>query len=523
MVATTVSPTPLEERSAPALRRWMPLALLAVLAFLVPGCAGPKTETHLAPIYTRLSLAGGDAELELAGGAVQVRFEGVTDQVKYWSFRPLYSWRRLEKDTTFSWILPPLGTRRKSPTENVTQVLPVMRYQENTHPDGNVTWSFLTLPGIYWAKRKDGRVIRLWFPIGGVAEKFFSFDRAEFALFPLYMRTKRHGRTTVHALFPFFSYSWGKGGNEWRAWPLAVHNKWEGRYDRWSALWPFFTYQRNGLNRPEEAQQTGWMIWPFFGKSTRGEARSWTTLWPFFGYTKDPRTGFWAWDGPWPLVVFQGGDPDRAVRKRVWPFYSYYMGDGLTSRYYAWPFYNVRHEENSEFTKDTRYLFPLWHGWTRTSKKTGLVSTWRKLWPLFRHYNNREEQRVLRAYPALNPFWRMQFVDEHYSWMWELWTEERHFQQFHQRSWLGLWRRETDLDEDRRSLVGLWARRQYLRNGRPTTETSMLFGLIRWRTIQDRGRQLMGPAFPGPGWPLQRTPSTLENMESSVPVPPSLP
>ncbi|MFT5200084.1 MAG: hypothetical protein ACI87O_002758, partial [Planctomycetota bacterium] len=242
MSAPNVSPPKLQERALSGSRRWAPWILLALLLQFTPGCAATGTEIHLAPLYTHISLAGGDSEVELAGGTVQVRYKGVSDQVKYWSFRPLYSWRRLEKDTTFSWILPPLGTRRKSPTESVTQVLPIVRYQENLHRDGATTWSFLSLPGIYWAKHKDGRVVRFWFPVGGVMERFFSFDRAEFVLFPLYMRTKRHGRTTVHGLFPFFSFSWGKGGNSWRAWPLAVHNKWEGRYDRWSALWPMFTY-----------------------------------------------------------------------------------------------------------------------------------------------------------------------------------------------------------------------------------------------------------------------------------------
>ncbi len=505
---TESTPYP-SDRTRCAGARW---AAALALVFLF-GCASPRSERHLAPLFTHLSVAGGDTEIELAGGAIQMRWDAGGGALNYWSLRPLYSWRKLQDGHSFSWILPPLGTRRVTPTEEVTQVLPITRYAQRTHPDGETTWSLLTLPGILWNKTKDGRVVRAWFPFGGVMEHFFSFDRVDFVLFPLFARTQRHGRTSYQFLWPFFSYSKGAGGPAWRVWPLAVNNRWEGRYDRKSFLWPLFTMQHNGIHKPERFQQRAWMVWPFFGMSKRGEARSWTTLWPFFGYTKDPRTGFWAWDGPWPLVVFQGGDPERAERKRVWPFYSYYQGDGLTSRYYLWPIYNVRHEDMREFTKDTRYLFPLWHGWTRTSKETGLVTTWAKLWPLFRRYHNREEDEVLRAFPCLNPFWRMQFVDEHYAWMWELWTEERKFEHYKQRSWLGLWRRETDLDEDRRSLVGLWARREYLRQGRPTTETSMLFGLIRWRSQEERGSHFLPAAFPGPGWPLQRTPSRLENQE----------
>ncbi len=510
-------------RASSRLLRSGRIALAVCILWTLGACAAPGTERHLAPFFTQLSVAGGDTEIEVAGGAFQARYDRDGGEVNYWAFKPLYSWRKLDEEKSFSWILPPFGTRKVTANERITQILPVTRFAHKTHPDGQTTWSLLTVPGVLWNKTLDGRVVRAWFPFGGVVEHFFSFDRADFVLFPLFARTQRHGRTTHHFLWPFFSVSKGAGGPAWRVWPLAVHNDWEGRYDRRSFLWPLYNYHKNGLSKPEEAQQTGWMAWPFFGLSKRGEARSWTVLWPFFGRTTDPRTGFWAWDGPWPLVVFQGGDPERAERKRVWPFYSYFKGDGLTSRYYLWPFLNFRHEEVPEYVKDTRYFFPVWHGWTRTSKENGLTTTWRKLWPLYRHYHDRENEEVLRAFPSLNPFWRMQFVDEHYAWMWELWTEERKFETYRQRSWLGLWRREVDLDEDRRSLVGIWARRKYIRQGRVTRETSMLFGLIRWRSQPGRGKELLPAAFPGPGWPLQRTPSGLENIESGIPRAPKLP
>ena len=488
---------------------WMGCAL--VICGALTGCAGPRSERHLAPLFTHLSLAGGDTEIELAGGALQMRFEAGGGPMNYWAFRPFYSWRKLGPEKSFSWIIPPLGTRKVTENEQITQVLPVSRFAQKQHPDGTTTWSLLTIPGILWNKTKDGRVVRAWFPFGGVMEKFFSFDRVDFVLFPFFARTQRHGRTSYQFLWPIFSYSKGAGGPAWRVWPLAVNNRWEGRYDRKSYLWPFFTYQRNGLAKPEQFQQTAWMVWPLFGYSKRGEARSWTSLWPLFGRTTDPRTGFWAWDGPWPLVVFQGGDPERAERKRVWPFYSYYQGDGLTSRYYLWPFFNVRHEEMDDAVKDTRYFFPVWHGWTRTSKVDGSVTTWRKLWPLHRRFHNRSKNHIQRAFPALNPFWRMQFVDEHYAWMWELWAEERKGPYYQQRGWLGLWRRETDLNEDRRSITGLWARRTYVREGALTYETSLLFGLIRWRTMKGRGTSLMPSALPGPGWPIERTESHWQN------------
>jgi hypothetical protein len=34
-------------------------------------------------------------------------------------------------------------------------------------------------------------------------------------------------------------------------------------------------------------------------------------------------------------------------------------------------------------------------------------------------------------------------------------------------------------------------------------ETSLLFGLLRWRASHKGGVELLAPAFPGPGWPAR--------------------
>jgi hypothetical protein len=89
-----------------------------------------------------------------------------------------------------------------------------------------------------------------------------------------------------------------------------------------------------------------------------------------------------------------------------------------------------------------------------------------------------------------------------------------------ERTWLGLWRREKDADEDRSSLVGVWAGRRYRENGGAVHETSILFGLIRWRTREDGGFELLWPSLPGPGWPLQRTPRNYVNPRTPHPSAP---
>ena len=78
-----------------------------------------------------------------------------------------------------------------------------------------------------------------------------------------------------------------------------------------------------------------------------------------------------------------------------------------------------------------------------------------------------------------------------------------------ERSWLGIWRREKDADEDRKYFSGLWAQREYSRRGERVTETSFLFGLLRYRRSRADGLQLLPPGLPGPGWPRERIPNSI--------------
>jgi hypothetical protein len=487
-----------------------PLALLALMlpvwVFGSSSCAGPGQERHFAPLYSELSIAGGDHEIEALAGSFLLRRDGQTGQIKYWALRPFLSDEVVSDTRRSGQILPPLGIYRRKPEEDVFQFLPLLRFARQYPVGAPSTWSLLAMPGIYWAKTNDGRVVRAWFPFGGVVEGFLSFDRAVFAAFPLYSRTERNGRISRNFLWPIFRYTNGTGGPSWRVWPLFGVNRFEGRYERWFFLWPIFNWQRNDQLLAHD--EYSWLVWPLFGRRKQGAATSWTALWPLFGYSHNSENGFWAWDGPWPLVVFQEpGSSGQAARERVWPFYSRFDGDGLHSRYILWPFYNVRREEYARMTKDTSYFFPFWHAWDKRDRHEG-TSHWRKLFPVYRSFHAEKGDEHMVAFPALSPFWRLKFIDEHYAWMWELYNERRVEDRLRERSWLGLWRREKDRDEDRRSLSMIWARRDYSMNGEPVSETSILLGLIRWRSSA-ASSGFLRPAFPGPGWPMERLPSSL--------------
>jgi len=492
------------------------VVIVLALALCAWSCATSDSERNLAPFYSQYGTAGGGVETEALGGMVRVRASRPGAPWSQWALRPIVIQDRESGGDTISRFLTPLGTAKDRGDEYLWQLIPITRYERHLTSDGQVEWTLLTLPGIYWSRRADGRTVRAWFPFGGVAESFLSYDRIEFVLFPLWLKTERAGTITHHVLFPFFSVTDGGGASGGRVWPFYGLSAHEGRYQRRFWLWPFFHLQRNNLQLAPEKRETMWMFWPFFGHTARGTFRSSTVLWPFFGVSSDPATGFHTVDAPWPLIERLESPRDDVSRTRVWPFYSHYHGDGLDSTWYVWPIVNIAHEEYEKSVKNSVYVIPFWQNWKRVDEDAGIFR-YEKLWPIYQREGREEHERHV-AFPALNPLWRTPEIDEMYAWIWELWTRDVNYDMVRERSWLGLWRREKDANEDRRSFAFLWARRSYRAAGEPIDETSLLFGLLRWRSGASNGVEFLRPAMPGPGWPLERArPSASLGADDSEP------
>lgn len=505
--------------------------LVSVAATLASACASFANDVHLSPLFSSLSTAGGGVEVEALAGAVVVHRPSPAADIDHWHLRPLWcryiggggaehvrSTHDPVAGESYDHFLVPLGDRHVRPDERVTRLLPVFRFKTDRDANGNPRWQLLALPGILWSHDSTGRIVRAVFPFGGVIENFATYDRIDFVLFPLFLRTVRGERVSYHFLFPIINYVDDDRTDKQsgRIWPL-VGAKHQGGYDRYFWLWPFFHYHHDGIHAPAQKQRRRWMFWPFVGHQWGGTYSAWSVLWPFFGYARDTGSGFWAWDGPWPLVRFQrpGTSKDVAYRSRVWPFYSYFEGDGLISRWILWPFFNQRSERYRDGSRRGENLIPFWQSWERFDLTGNNTGSWRKLWPLYQRFEDGAYSRT--ALPALNPLWHMPEVDEHYAWIYELYTRTQVVDVVRERSWGGLWRRESDSHEEREYVSGLWSRRK-LRDATGTLrETSLLFGLLRWRSSKRDGFEMLSPSFPGPGWPAARQgwspsgPQTTEN------------
>jgi len=459
----------------------------------------------MSPLFSELSTAGGGAEQEALGGAIRVRRTKPGGLVTQWAVRPIVIRDQKQGDDFLMRFLTPFGRAERNAADFGWYLLPITLYNSTEHPDALSEYTLITLPGIYWSRTADGRTLRAWFPFGGVFERFLSYDRLEFALFPLWIHSERSGRYTTHLLWPFFSSTSGAGGPSWRFWPIIGNDIYEGRHEAWFFLWPFFQWKRDRLWAEPEKQEREWLFFPLYGEAHQDTYSSHTLLWPFFGWSSDPKTGMLSWDGPWPLVRFHDDPPNDTRRWRLWPLYSTYHGDGLDSTWYLWPIVNVRHEEYEHSFKDAFHVLPFWQSWESHSDDEGLRS-WHRLWPLYQ-VDQPAEQHTRVGFPSLNPLWRTPEIEDMYAWIWELYSHEKDGVQRRERSWLGLYRREKDADEDRRSFAFLWAERDWRdEQDRKVRDHSLFLGLIRWRTREDGMLRGLPPAVPGPGWPLERRP-----------------
>jgi hypothetical protein len=485
-------------------RRWAAARGVATAALVLAlgSCASLSDDVHLAPLYSRVSLAGGADEVSALAGAVRVVRDRPGAPVRQWELHPFVCRDFADNGDSLTRFLVPLGQDKVDGPYRVTRLWPIFQLDREPDANGQPSWRLLTLPGILWGQDSTDRTLRGVFPFGGVLERFATYDRITFVLFPLFMKTEREGGTFYHVLWPIFSYGHnGKGELDWHLWPFFGMAK-PGESESYFVLWPFFLWSHARLVLPPEKQVRTWMVWPFYGRRTAGTYTAHTWLWPFFGYAHDPESGYWAWDGPFPLVrITRPGTTGEAHQTRVLPFYSYFEGEGIRYRWIVWPIFNSREESYPDGTRRGESVNPFWQHYVEFDLAGEQRAEFQQLWPLYTYKQLGERTRL--GIPTLLPIWEFPDIDEHYAWIWELYHRETEGAAVRDRSWGGLWRREIDAREERDYLSGLWSRRKYREHGHTVRETSLLFGLLRWRSTRASGVELLRPAFPGPGWPAR--------------------
>lgn len=486
-------------RSRPARHAALGLGL-AVLG--ITGCAAPGSEIHLEPLYARIHTADGGTAHEAVGGLYRSWTDDEDGFTEYRTVAPLFG---IDKERNGDYVAHhpfPLSFTSSRHGERFSMFVPLYAWSYKLDRYTNsMGWKLAMLPGLLMENTEaEGLKLGL-FPVFGRLRDFLTFDQLMFVMWPLFVYTERAGRIAYHMPWPFFGWAYGNGQKSHHLWPIYNKSSIEGSYDRTSVLWPFFHFHTNYILGNKEEPEETWMLWPLVGRKTRGSYTSTSILWPLFGYASDPEQDFWALDAPFPLVRFERGP--NARRTRLWPLWSHAKADDLETTSFLWPLIQFRHETGAFFDKRSTVVLPVWQSSTRTElekgEETGRKDRRRNFFPLFQ-YETRGAWRH-GNFPNLNPLDRSNLFERFLARPLHVWEWEQEGEMRRERAWLGLYRREKGRGEDRRSLSFLWAQRKFSVEGDELKETSLLFGLVRWRSGGSEGFTFLRPAFPGPGWP----------------------
>ena len=306
-------------------------------------------------------------------------------------------------------------------------------------------YQFEIMPLWFNGRTRDGSAYWGLFPLWGAHPHILLMHDLRFCLWPLWTQyrmprpSEDRWMTTNAVLFPFFH--WRDDGS-WGFWPVCGVNH-QRESDHRYVLWPFVTWADYREDRDTAGAGSSWMVWPLFGSIDRVRERQVLVIPPFFSRAE-------TWSRAW---IAAGNDEPEIRWRFLWPVFEY-ENRHQNRRVSVWPLY----EDSID------YKF-------RTREQTARVR--RFGWKLVEIYDH--EVRVF-------PFWTSR-DDGSYFRLWPFWESRAAADGSVGSRFLSLfpirWADSVD-----RNWAKYWT--LYERERNPVcTDHSLLWGIIRWRTIND--------------------------------------
>lgn len=387
--------SPPRPRSRAAPRRGP--ALAALLAALACACS-TLPELDWNPLLRVEHAADGSVEVEALGPLVDLR---VGDDGVSHALRPLYQ-RRANAGRPITDFLAPFGRVWDVHDGTRYRFWPLVWNGETHHESAGDRWGLIVFPLILAGNgpRDDDGYFAFW-PLGGRTREIFGIHCFDFALWPLFMRTRMEVTEPSTSWTVLLLGGWTTGGprdGSFRVLPfyrrrLVDHADGRPRTDQRTVAWPFFTWGDDHLDSRDPSWR--WAFWPLAAHERAARWSRTTWLWPFFRANResDPppaEGGQFRYDLPWPFFHWSAGDDER--RFRIWPLYASFESPELDSTAFVIPLGWWREDRGrtSEMGWPSRpyqrrdlWLLPFWHGSTREVQGRQGQDTQRHLWPLF--------------------------------------------------------------------------------------------------------------------------------------------
>ncbi|HSV95325.1 MAG TPA: hypothetical protein VLM75_00165 [Spirochaetota bacterium] len=267
-------------------------------------------------------------------------------------YRPFYMRNAYSGGKTFRASLMPVvyweyATARKTEWKSLLGFVHSVDYR---HPDGRPDYDLGVFPLLYYGDSPDRRDrYFLMMPIGGTVKGKLGQDRISpwifpgFLLFflyppatawqallclaasfvPVYVDYQSRDYSAFGILWPLVQRGKSPDRDDFRILPLYAHNYKRNAYDNYSVLL-IGNYQN--VYMKDDNQKT-LFVFPFYGRrwNTSDKAGASTLFWPFFSWGYNMKSGDYALNFPWPLVMIQDC-ADPYIYKRIYfPFYGRYV------------------------------------------------------------------------------------------------------------------------------------------------------------------------------------------------------
>ncbi len=356
-------------------------SILTILLCLIPPLAASADEVlNLGPLlYIDRDRETGAKSIDALGPFFS--YKKTPDTMEY-GFRPIfYNYRNYAKDRTGFDFLYPLVTHRSFEGDTKFQFLEYLfYYSSDLRPSGFREYSYMLFPLIFGRKDEDPQESYFaFFPLYGNMRHKFGKDEINFALFPLYLRTKKEGVTNTNVLWPFFGAYSGGGAGGGRFWPLFGYREKEDDFEDEFALWPVYMHRERDFYG-EKLSSTALMPF-YYGTDSPGRKQR-TYLWPFITTIDDENIDVRRWDIPWPLITFSRGSVHT---NRVFPFYSMRKEKDYETGFLMWPLWGHKKYIFKDYvrTKNTFALFIYKEITDTPTNERGKSGKAVHLWPLF--------------------------------------------------------------------------------------------------------------------------------------------
>ncbi len=395
-------------------------------------------ELSLGPVYHRgpLTLEAG-SRTEILGPLLSHEEKG---SERSWTVAPLFSYRG-DPDTDFVEfrMVYPLMSYNRFGSEYRIHFLQLFSSAGSLSLQDQSKRRFTVFPFYFQQRSSDPSLnYTALLPVFGHLKNRLFRDELDFALLPLYLRSRKNDIVTHNYVFPLFHRRQGPGLTGWQLWPLlgAEHKDITTKtnsfgeletvagHDQRFFLWPFYFDNKLGIGT--ENPQTQRLLLPFYSLQRSPLRDTSTYLWPLgLTHTEDREKKYREWGAPWPFIVFARGEGKTA--NRVWPLFGRAKNETLQSDFCLWPIYKYNRAHTDALDRErTRILFFLYSDLVERNLATGTALERTDLWPLFTARRDHNGNERLQIFSLLEPFLpNSAAVERGYSPLWSIWRSEK--------------------------------------------------------------------------------------------------